>query len=171
MSNIYLSNAFSVAMLDWPADVRVEPTSLEEVKSLLKEGFVSCIGHEATARLFSALIGIPIPANRIPIKLQEGDCLIVGQVMTRLPEGKVLSEAEMRDVPIQWVRVYLWRGWAVDEGNRWAVWPEGVPPTLRTAKWRHEESFEKVAAELGAKWGYQGDDPWNGPIYLVKDGK
>jgi hypothetical protein len=168
---IYFANAFSLSMLEWPADVRVEPVSVEEVKSLLAQGFTSAVGHESTARVFSSQIGIDIPVNRIAIKLNTNDILIVGQVMTRLPEGRVLSEEELRSVPVQWCRVYIWRGWARDEGERWAVWTDGVPPTLRgdTRDW-HDEEFQKgVERELGAKWGYCGDDPFSGVVYFKKE--
>jgi hypothetical protein len=167
----YISNAFSLNMIDWPADLRVEPVSVEEVKSLLKAGFVSCVGHEATATIFSQVLGIQIPANRISIKLQNDDCLIVGQIMCRLPEGKILSEEEVKAIPISWVRVYIWRGWARDEGDRWAVWADGVPPTVKggaSRDWHRDEFQEGVGRELGARFAYCGDDPWSGVVYFKK---
>jgi hypothetical protein len=73
--------------------------SLAEAIELLKQGFVSAVGHEATASFLSQLTGIAIPVNRIQVKMQPGDRAIVFQVLTRLPEGKVLSGEELKAVP------------------------------------------------------------------------
>jgi hypothetical protein len=90
--------------------------------------------------------------------------------MTRLPEGRVLSEEELRSMPVAWARVYIWRGWAQDDGNRWAVWADGVPPTVGHRKGWHDDKFrEGVERELGARWGYCGDDPFSGVVYFKKE--
>jgi hypothetical protein len=75
------------------------PLSLAEAINLLKQGFVSAVGHEATASFLSQLTGVQIPVNRIQIQMKPGDSAIVFQVLTRLPEGKVLSEEELKAVP------------------------------------------------------------------------
>ena len=116
-NKIFVSNAFSLSMLtNLPANIRVREVSLEDVKEFLKENsFISAVGHQATADVMSRLLGIQIPFNRIQVTLKEGDVLIVFQLMTRLEEGKVLSEQELsqlqfkflvvvNDVP---VRVYV----------------------------------------------------------------
>jgi len=101
---IYLSNAFSLNMLSFnpnaPAPVRlfVRPIDLQRVKSLLKLGFESAVGHQSTAEILSALLGIEVPTNRTAIKLQSGDTLIVFQLGVRLQEGQVLSKEEMLDL-------------------------------------------------------------------------
>jgi len=116
-NKIFVSNAFSLSMLtNLPANIRVREVSLEDVKEFLKENsFISAVGHQATADVMSRLLGIQIPFNRIQVTLKEGDVLIVFQLMTRLEEGKILSEQELsqlqfkflvvvNDVP---VRVYV----------------------------------------------------------------
>jgi len=76
-----------------------KPLSLAEAIELLKQGFVSAVGHEATASFLSQLTGVQIPVNRVQVKMQPGDRAIVFQVLQRLPEGKVLSEEELKAVP------------------------------------------------------------------------
>jgi hypothetical protein len=101
---IYLSNAFSLNMLNLkpeiPVPVRlfVRPITLERVKSLLELGFESVVGHQSTAEILSNLLGIEVPVNRVAIKLQSGDILIVFQLSVRLAEGQVLSKEEVLDL-------------------------------------------------------------------------
>jgi hypothetical protein len=73
--------------------------SLEEVKSLLREGeYVSAVGHPSTAAVMSTLLGLPVEANRVSITLGVGDVLIVFQLQVRLEEGKILSSEEVQDL-------------------------------------------------------------------------
>jgi hypothetical protein len=75
------------------------PISVDEARSILAEGFISAIGHEATANFLSNLLGINIPTNRVNITMKPGDKALVFQVLTRLPEGRVLSVEELQAVP------------------------------------------------------------------------
>jgi len=96
---VFLTNAFSLGMLPaspQPLTLRVRVISLEEVKSLLREGFVSAVGHASTAEVITLLTGIEVPVNRISISLSPGDRLIVFQLRTRLEEGRVLNEEEVK---------------------------------------------------------------------------
>ena len=95
---IYVLN--TPILTDW-GEYAFSKISLEEVKSLLQENFTSAIGHEGTASLMSRLTGIEIPVNRIAVKMANGDEAIVFRVLTRLPEGKVLSEAELQTIPYE----------------------------------------------------------------------
>ena len=76
-------------------------SSLPEVKELLSQGFTSAIGHEGTATLMSQLTGVDIPVNRVAIKMQPGDMAIVFRLLTRLPEGKILTQEELEKVPYE----------------------------------------------------------------------
>lgn len=85
-----LGNAFSLQMLDLQrtSNVEVEPLTLDEVKSLLKEGFVSAVGHQDTANVLSDMLGLGVPCNRINVHLTPDDVLVVAQLVGgRLPEG------------------------------------------------------------------------------------
>ena len=103
---IYIANAFSLGMLDGDATLSVkEVTDHPALPTMLKErGFVSALGHEATAKVVSKKLGLEVPANRVAIKLKEGDLLIVFQLLQRLPEGKVLTEEEIESLPM---KVYM----------------------------------------------------------------
>ena len=70
--------------------------SLESIKihiSIAEVKFTSAVGHQGTADLLSNLLGIPVPMNRIAIKMEEGDVALVFRLKNRLPEGTVLSES------------------------------------------------------------------------------
>jgi hypothetical protein len=99
MPKTYLSNAFSISMLgqlpQQGLTVKVRPVSLEEVRSLLQAGYISAVGHQATAEVISTLLGLPVEANRAAIRLQVGDTLVVFQLGVRLAEGQVLSAEEV----------------------------------------------------------------------------
>lgn len=74
---------------------------LPEVKAILSWDFVSGVGHEGTATLLAQLTGINVPVNRVAIKMQPGDIAVVFRVLTRLPEGKVLTEEELAKIPYE----------------------------------------------------------------------
>ena len=78
------------------ATVVLQKISVEEAKQILSKDFISAVGHEATAKLLTQLLGVEIPVNRIAIYLEPGDTGIHFFLKTRLPEGKVLSEAELK---------------------------------------------------------------------------
>jgi hypothetical protein len=104
---VYLLNSliipvdFSKTPAVW---VRMKKASIDEVRQLLSVSeFVSAIGHESTAQLLSTVLGIPIPFNRISVKAIPGDTLIHFALQTRLPEGRVLSEEELRQLDFYFV--------------------------------------------------------------------
>ena len=98
---VYLGNAFSISMLSLtPAEkvnVEFRRASTEEVKALLSNGgFISAIGHPATASALSKILGVNVPTNRVAITLQPGDTLIVFQLaLGRLAPGQELTEQDI----------------------------------------------------------------------------
>lgn len=91
---VYLANAFSIQMLPEELqagiDVHIWPLSVESVKEFKRDGieFESAIGHADTAAVVSSILDQEIKAQRINLKLQSGDTLVVAQLMGgRLPEG------------------------------------------------------------------------------------
>jgi hypothetical protein len=78
--------------------IRLTRISIEEAKALLAQPFISAVGHEGTAKVLSQLLSIPIPVNRISIYMEKGDVGLHFFLKTRLPEGKVLSEEELRQL-------------------------------------------------------------------------
>ena len=110
MNKIYLSNAFSVSMLptnDKEHLIKIEEITLEEVKTLINDGFISAVGHEPTAQLLSEMLGISVSPNRIQVKLEKGDVLVIYQLLQRLPEGKVLNKEELLQLPHKWFKLTL----------------------------------------------------------------
>jgi hypothetical protein len=98
MPYLYLSNAFSLGMLVASPEgltLRVRQLSLEEAKDLLGRGFISAVGHAATAEILAALLGLPVEANRVAITLRAGDALLVFQLRVRLEEGRILTRDEV----------------------------------------------------------------------------
>jgi Domain of unknown function (DUF1874). len=104
---VYLSNAFSLSMISAPTTIKVLEANTENVKDIIKDGFVSAVGHEATAQVITTKLNIPVQVNRINIKLVPGDVLIVFQLLSRLPEGKILSQDELRQMAAKWYVVTL----------------------------------------------------------------
>jgi hypothetical protein len=99
---IYIGNAFSLSMLDPSRDeygIYVTRLTIEDVIDLLENNvFESVVGHQSTADVLTQLLGIDIEMNRKMLKLTRGDTLIVFQLMTRLPEGKILSQEELENL-------------------------------------------------------------------------
>jgi len=103
---VYMLNAFSLGMLpEREVMVKVKEISLEEARRILQSGFESAVGHESTAQLLSQLLGFTVSANRVAIKLKQGDRAVVFQLLTRLPEGKVLTREELEKIPYKFYLV------------------------------------------------------------------
>jgi hypothetical protein len=81
------------------ANIKLIKINVEEAKEILKNNdFVSAVGHEGTAKVLSQLLGIEIPTNRITVFFNKGDIGIHFFLKQRLPEGKVLSEQELKQL-------------------------------------------------------------------------
>jgi hypothetical protein len=79
--------------------VSIQKIDLETARRIIREmEFTSAVGHEATAKVLTELLGVEIPYNRIAVKMKEGDAGLHFVLRTRLPEGKVLSEEELREL-------------------------------------------------------------------------
>ena len=109
MAKLYIANAFSINMLSLlpgeKATVNIARITLEFARQLVQAPFESAVGHEATAQLLTAQLGVEVPYNRVSISLAPGDTLIVAVPATRLPEGKVLSLEELQSLPVHYFLV------------------------------------------------------------------
>ena len=76
--------------------VRLTRISLDEAKTLLASQFISAVGHEGTAKLLSQLFNINIPFNRITVYMEPGDVGLHFFLKSRLPEGVVLDEKQLK---------------------------------------------------------------------------
>ena len=104
----YLANAFSLSMLPGAARISADPLDShltpEMGRYLAERGIVSVVGHQATADVLAAKLGIDVPFNRTSLKVEYGDSIYVAQLGTRLAEGQVLSREELAAVPLSfWV--------------------------------------------------------------------
>ncbi len=88
----------------FPIDIHVEEISLEQAKTLATDA-MSAVGHADTANVFSNVLGVDVPANRVNVVLKKDDKALVGQyVGPRLPEGcSTLPEG----ATIKWLLVTL----------------------------------------------------------------
>jgi hypothetical protein len=109
---LYITNAFSANMLFanyHVALVYFEKISEEEARKMLESfAFESAIGHEATAQVLSKRLGQEIRVDRKPVSLQVGDQVLICQISGgRLPEGKVLNEQEVNELPVIYIRAFV----------------------------------------------------------------
>jgi hypothetical protein len=100
---VYISNAFSLNMLPDIAKeytVHIKESTVEEVKKILNTDLeiISAVGHQSTATVLSKILEREIPFNRIAITLTPDDILIVFQLLTRIEEGKILNEEEIKQL-------------------------------------------------------------------------
>ena len=108
MMTVYVTNAFSLSMLDREDQKSVEsrrapiPVSVDKARRILdmaRSPIVSAVGHADTAAVFSTILGREIATNRVSVKLTREDAAIVGQYVgprlpegaTKLPEGAVIE--------------------------------------------------------------------------------
>ena len=77
------------------------PLSREEGRARIVNGFQSAIGHEASAKLLSRVLGVVVPTSRLAVTLRPGDVALVLRIKERIAEGKVLTEDEFATVPYE----------------------------------------------------------------------
>lgn len=87
---VYVANAFSLGMLaEFPASLRIVQLSRAEAQYKLRtNNWRSIVGHESTAALFSADLGVTMGSVRETFRMGSTDQLLVGQYIgPRLAEG------------------------------------------------------------------------------------
>jgi len=96
MGKIYLlsSMIIPISFEYKSAMVVVEEVSVEGARAILERGFVSAVGHEATARFLSRVLGLEVRPSREAVFLYEGDVAIVIQFGERI-QGVELGEDEV----------------------------------------------------------------------------
>ena len=95
---IYLANGFSPSMLTrLPLDVEFKEIDKSEFCEAVKHS-VNSIGHSGTVDLINKLCGTDLKMNRISIKADVSDEIVIVLLTTRLEEGKVLSSEEIEQM-------------------------------------------------------------------------
>lgn len=105
----WLLNAFSINMIEeFPAQVGFSAIEIEEARELLEAGFMSAVGHPATAEVLTSRLGLQVEANRVNVTLRPGDVALVAQVnLPRLAEGQVLTADEVAAAPVRFFQVKI----------------------------------------------------------------
>lgn len=67
-------------------------------KYIVENGFISAIGHEATADIMSDLLDSKIIMNRIQFHQEVGQLAIVFKLNERPPEGEILNREELERI-------------------------------------------------------------------------
>jgi hypothetical protein len=94
---LYLSSTFSINMLAKEGQaIKFYPIPLSEAKKLATISWItSAVGHQSTAEVYSRLLGVEVPCQRMDVRLGKKDALLIGSIKGgRLPEGAVLSEVD-----------------------------------------------------------------------------
>ncbi|TCT15406.1 uncharacterized protein DUF1874 [Natranaerovirga pectinivora] len=77
----------------------VEDIDVETAKVYVKEnGFISAVGHEATAEILSEILESSIPMNRIQFQQEVGQIAIIFKLNIRPDEGVILNKEEIHKV-------------------------------------------------------------------------
>ena len=99
---MFILNAFSLNMIVGNADIVVREVS-RTVAASLAASCISAVGHADTAAVFSNVLRVEIPCNRVTVALRDGDVALVGQYSgPRLPEG---ATSLPEGAAIKWVIV------------------------------------------------------------------
>lgn len=78
---------------------RISDIDITSAKKLIHTyGFVSAIGHEATAQILTEILGIDIPLNRIQFQQSVTQVAVVFKLNVRPAEGVVLSREEVEKI-------------------------------------------------------------------------
>jgi hypothetical protein len=102
---IYVSDTFALDMVvNSPARIRTERIGLHEAREMLAFPPVTAVSDEATAGVFSRLLGRYVLAKQSRPRLVPGDVLLVGQYSgpppregsTELPEGAEVRWTKVR---------------------------------------------------------------------------
>lgn len=75
------------------------PVALDVARAFAAGDVLSAIGHGATAQLLSRQLGVTVPCRREAIRMQPGDQALVLRLLERLPEGVLLGDAELAELP------------------------------------------------------------------------
>ncbi len=77
----------------------IKDIDIAAAKKIIQEnGFISAIGHEATAEILSVILEADVPMNRIQFHQQVGQFAIAFKLNVRPPEGDILNRDEIEKI-------------------------------------------------------------------------
>lgn len=103
----YLTSTFSPAMLGHVPGKAPNPVASvfeyfpdqedcrEDLAELLGPNFTSAVGHEVTAKVLAALLGVPVQFNRTNLVLKAGDDVVCVIPNFRANEAREFSHEEV----------------------------------------------------------------------------
>lgn len=89
---------FNMSILTSPGAYTMDPISEEIAREIVKDGFTSAIGHEATARAFGKILGVDVAVNRIPAAQKRGQKAVILRLRERQREGAILDDETLARV-------------------------------------------------------------------------
>lgn len=95
VADCVLVTLLNSAVLTADGEYEMRSITLEAARALLRQrGFASALGHEATAHVMSALLGIDCPVRRVTYRQPRGASALVLRLNQRLDQGRVLCRVE-----------------------------------------------------------------------------
>jgi hypothetical protein len=95
---LYLLNTLVIPLDFQSSDsytIKIKRIDVNQARQLVvNQNFVSAIGHDATAKLLTLLLGIDVPVNRIQVKMKENDIGLHFVLKKRLQEGQIIKTIE-----------------------------------------------------------------------------
>jgi hypothetical protein len=77
----------------------IKDIDVEDAKRFIKQnGFISAIGHEATAEILSKILDADVPLNRIQFHQEVGQFAIAFKLNVRPSEGDILNREEVEKI-------------------------------------------------------------------------
>ena len=96
---IYLLN--SPVITDYGTYTYSGPIKISHARDVIAKGFVSAIGHQATAELLSELLSAPVALDRTPIRMAPGDRALIFRLLSRIAPGEIQSIQLLRELPYE----------------------------------------------------------------------
>ena len=95
----YLMNA--AVLTDYGEWCFEGPLDDTRVRALLETGFISAIGHEATAQYLSRRFGLDVQCARVTVTMNPGDRAVILRLLRRLGEGESLDATALDAEPVE----------------------------------------------------------------------
>ncbi|MGC8593885.1 MAG: STIV orfB116 family protein [Nitrososphaeria archaeon] len=93
---VYLLN--SAVLTDF-GEYEYREIGVQEAREILRNGFVSAIGHRGIAEFLTRILQLPVEYNRIEVKMQPGDIAVVYKIAGRLPSQQELNADDLEKIP------------------------------------------------------------------------